>query len=133
MNTKALFGLIAIAFLFFITGCSTGPIEDLSFSSPEGGVVVEVSGSVPAPLDPIRVTMLVKIPEKSKERDLSFDFHGGSMTMENVKAEWETNYKGKIIFTQQDDSQVLVNIRVNDLGLQITQDFIDPNGEIFLP
>lgn len=95
----------SIKFLFFvlITGfflsCG-GPIESLNFDSPDGDRSISITGKRESPAGPIIARVTLKTPGLSDS--FSFEHQAGSMTKDNVSAEWKNNMHCMLTFKLDD-------------------------------
>ena len=97
---KTSFALIAAFFLLLTAGCKQGPIESLSFDSPDKDRNIKVTGERSSPAGPIMAT--VKLTVAGGTKSFSFEHQAGSLTKENCTAEWFNNNRAKLTFMLDD-------------------------------
>lgn len=96
---KSLLALSALL-LIFATGCFQGPIETLSFQSPDKDRSIKVTGERTSPAGPIMATVALTVPAGTKS--FSFEHQAGSLTKDNCTAEWLNNNRAKLTFKLDD-------------------------------
>jgi hypothetical protein len=97
--------------LLLLSGCG-GPIESFTFKSPEGDRKIDISGKRETPAGPIIVTVTLTVPAGSKT--FTFEHQAGSLTQENVKANWKSNVSCDITFTYDDGKTWLLETYLMD-------------------
>lgn len=117
--------LWALFVAIVLTGCEAGPIETLTFTSPEGDRTIEVSGVQEAALDPIIVTVKLTAPKITE--DFKFEHQASSLTKDNCQAEWHDNQRCTLTFTLDDDEKWIVGVVMEDDHLIATKS-LDVDG-----
>jgi hypothetical protein len=77
-----------------------GPIESITFKSPNGDRSIDVSGERTSPAGPIKVTVKLNVPKSSKS--FTFQHQASSLTKDNVTATWNNNARCKLTFKLDD-------------------------------
>jgi hypothetical protein len=85
--------------VFLITACG-GPIESMTFTSPENDRTIEITGVRESPAAPITVTVTLKVPKITKA--FSFEHQAHSLTKESVTATWIDNNRCNLSFKLDD-------------------------------
>ncbi|MEM1000623.1 MAG: hypothetical protein AAGN35_26455 [Bacteroidota bacterium] len=125
---KSIFrSLLPLLLLLAFTGCESGPIESLTFQSPDGDRTIKVTGKRNTSLGPILTTVTLVVPKG--EKSFTFQHQAGSLTSENVKAEWENNNNCKLTFTLDDGDSWEVECYLLDDRVEAVKNFkIDGKG-----
>lgn len=90
--------LLVLMLLF--TACNNGPIETITFNSPDGDRSVTVSGERESAAGPIKVKVELTVEQGSS--GFTFEHQGGSLTNDNVRATWENNSHAILTFKLDD-------------------------------
>lgn len=118
-STRNLFWLILPLLLLF-AACG-GPIESFTFKSPDGDRSIDVSGKRESPAGPIIVTVVLKVPAGTET--FSFEHQAGSLTKENVTAEWFNNTRCNLNFKLDDGTSWEVECFLLDDKVQAIKKF----------
>jgi hypothetical protein len=86
--------------LLLVWAACGGPIESLTFKSPDGDRSIDVSGKRESPAGPIIVTVALHVP--AGDKSFSFEHQAGSLTKENCTAEWFNNNRCNLTFKLDD-------------------------------
>ena len=106
-----------------------GPIESFSFKSPEGDRTIDVTGKRESPAGPIIITVTLTVP-KGKE-SFNFEHQAGSLTKDNVIANWLNNNRCNLTFTMADGTSWEVECFLLDDKVQAVKRFKIDGKDIF--
>jgi hypothetical protein len=128
MKASTLLFSFACLSLLVLMGCG-GPIESLTFKSPDGDRSIDITGKRASPAAPITLTVKLNIPAGSKT--FTFEHQAGSLTKENVKADWKSNVRCDITFTYDDGTTWLLETYLLDDKIQAIRNFTIDGKTIF--
>jgi hypothetical protein len=111
---------LALPLLLLLAACG-GPIESFTFKSPDGDRSIDVSGKRESPAGPIIVSVTLKVPAGSET--FSFEHQSGSLTQENVSAEWHNNVRCDLTFKHDDGTAWEVEAYLMDDKMQAIKKF----------
>lgn len=123
---RALFILMVPA---MIVGCNPGPIESLTFTSPEGDRTIKVTGTRSTDLAPIMAQVTLIVPKG--EKSFSFEHQAGSLTKDNVTATWENNNRCQLVFMLDDGESWEVDCYLLDDRVEAVKNFKLDGKSIF--
>lgn len=112
MTTFTRLSILTILLSIFLVGCSTGPMETIESTSPEGDRSVKITGEVKAPMDPITVTVTLSVP--GGDKTFTFNHQANSLTKDNCIVKWETNETGTITLKYDDEGQQVIDMKLSD-------------------
>ena len=121
-----LFSVCTVLLVFSACG---GPIESMSFKSPDGDRSIDVTGKRESPAGPIIVTVKLTIPAGTKS--FNFEHQAGSLTKDNVKATWLNNNQCNLAFTLGDGTSWEVETYLLDDKIQAVKKFKIDGKDIF--
>ena len=118
---------LPLLMLLVLAGCENGPIESLTFTSPEGDRTIKVTGSRDTNLGPIMATVTLVVPKG--EKSFTFEHQAGSLTKDNVTAAWENNNNCRLTFMLDDGDSWEVDCFLLDDRVEAIKNFkIDGKG-----
>jgi hypothetical protein len=122
--------LTSILFLglltLFFSSCG-GPIESMTFKSPDGDRSIDISGKRESPAGPIIVTVKLIVP--AGDKSFSFEHQAQSLTKESVTAEWPNNNRCNLTFKLDDGTSWEVETFLLDDKVEAIKKFkIDGKG-----
>ncbi|MBL0017015.1 MAG: hypothetical protein IPP17_11420 [Bacteroidetes bacterium] len=124
--------LTSILFLglltLFFSSCG-GPIESMSFKSPEGDRSIDVSGKRESPAGPIIVTVKLIVP--AGDKSFSFEHQAQSLTKESVTATWPNNNSCNLSFKLDDGTSWEVEAYLFDDKVEAIKKFKIDGKAIF--
>ena len=123
---KRLFPLLLLCLCF--AACTPGEIQTLKFSSPNGDHNLQVNGERESGLGPIIVQVTMMSEEKTTP--FRFEHHAGSLTDQNVKAEWKNDQHAVLTFIHDDDASWQVDCFFGEDAHRAVKKF-NPNGGLF--
>lgn len=109
---KIILSFTCVFLLLFTFSCNNGPIESLSFDSPEKDRNIKVTGERSSPAGPIEVTVTITVPGGTKP--FYFQHQAGSLTSENCKVEWNGNTMATMTFGLDDGEFWEIKCNLND-------------------
>jgi hypothetical protein len=119
--------LLPLLLIVLATGCNPGPIESMTFTSPEGDRTIKVTGSRQTDLGPIMAQVTLIVPKG--EKSFSFQHQASSLTKENVTAKWENNNNCRLTFMLDDGDSWEVDCFLLDDRVEAIKNFkIDGKG-----
>jgi hypothetical protein len=121
--------LLGICLLLSLSAACGGPIESFTFQSPGGDRKVEVEGRRESPAGPIVVTVTLTSPGGT--RGFDFEHQAGSLTQDNLKAEWLDNTRCNLTFTMGDGTSWLLECFLLDDKVQAVKNFTIDGKNIF--
>lgn len=122
---KKLFPVLGL--LLFLVGCN-GEIQNIEFTSPEGGNKISLTGERQGSVGPIIVQLTMT--EGERKAGFSFEHQAGSLTTENVKADWKNDAHALLTFTLDDGAMWEVECFFTEDKLQAVKKF-KVGGTIF--
>jgi hypothetical protein len=123
---RALFLLMVPAMM---TGCNPGPIESLTFTSPDGDRTIKVTGTRSTSLAPIMAQVTLIVPKG--EKDFSFEHQASSLTKDNVTATWANNNNCRLTFMLDDGESWEVDCFLLDDRVEAVKNFKVGGTSIF--
>ena len=113
-------------FLFLLVlSCTKYQSEILKFISSDGVNEISVSATQSAPMDPLKVTVKVKVPKG--EKTFFVELSASKLNTDNVKMEWLTNNKGTLTLTHADGQKKVMNVNLNDDKIHVIQEIQNPH------
>lgn len=117
-----------IPLLMLLASCG-GPIESLTFKSPNGDRSIDVSGKRESPAGPIIVTVVLHVP--AGDKSFNFEHQSSSLTKDNVTAEWLNNDRCNISFKLDDGTAWLLECFLLDDKVEAIKNFQIDGKSIF--
>jgi hypothetical protein len=104
LNKISYFKNLGIILSFLIlAACGSKDAKEISFKSADGKTTIFINGKKPSFGDPWQTQ--IKIKTLNDEQELVTEIFASELNEENVKLNWESNEKCKLVFSQQDDTQ----------------------------
>lgn len=128
MNATVRYFTSLLVLALVLAGCG-GPIESFTFKSPDGDRSIDVTGKRESPAGPILVTVTLHVPKGDKS--FTFEHQAGSLTQENVSANWPNNQHCNLTFKLDDGTAWGVETYLLDDKVEAIKQFQIDGKSIF--
>lgn len=126
---STLFSILFVGMLLLVMSGCGGPIESMTFKSPEGDRSIDVSGKRESPAGPIVVTVKLTVP--AGDKSFSFEHQAQSLTKESVTATWPNNNSCNLSFKLDDGTSWEVEAYLFDDKVEAIKKFKIDGKSIF--